>query len=147
MIKYRKSIQLQKTSQDTWYIQSDRGDRYECFQIDNTRTPWSKWWEMQNQSDLRSWQKDLMRDIGSKWPDLTPYMVYKKNAGHSQPHDLALARSEKNHVWILSTAKDFWLIPSDYGQVTFDQENSMGSVLDRDCRLEIGRLRDLLEYQ
>lgn len=146
MINYRKKITLQ-SSNGAWYIQTDKGDRYECFAIDNTSTPWTKWWEMQHQSDLRLWQKDIVRDFGSKWPDILPYMVYKRNAGHSQPHDVLLARSEINKVWILCTERDFWFVASDYGQVDFAIEVSMGSVLEKDCRLEMGLLRDALEYQ
>lgn len=146
MINYKKKITLQKKN-DAWYVDTDRGDRYETFPIDNTHTPWTKWWEMQNQSDLRLWQKEIIRDFGSKWPDLNPYMVYKRNAGYSQPHDIALARSESNKVWILSTERDFWFIVSDYGQVDFHIEQSMGSVLEKDSRLEMGKLRDALEYK
>lgn len=146
MINYKKKITLQKTG-DTWYLQSDKADRYETFAIDNTLTPWTKWWEMQNQSDLRLWQKDILRDFGSKWPDLTPYMIYKRNAGHSQPHDICLARSERNKIWILITERDFWFVKSDYGQIDFQIDQSMGSVLDQQCRLEMGNLRDALEYQ
>lgn len=147
MINYKKKITLQKKQDDTWYIETDKGDRYETFAIDNTVTPWTKWWEMQNQSDLRLWQKDILRDFGSKWPDLTPFMVYKRNAGHSQPHDICLARSERNKIWILITERDFWFVQSDYGQVEFPVTESMGSVLNQEHRLEMGNLRDALEYQ
>jgi hypothetical protein len=146
MINYKKKITLQKQN-DAWYIDTDRGDRYETFPIDNTHTPWTKWWEMQNQSDLRIWQKEILRDFGSKWPDLTPFMVYKRNAGYSQPHDIALAYSQSNKVWILSTERDFWFVRSDYGQVDFQIDDSMGSVLEQTARLEMGRLRDALEYK
>lgn len=146
MIKYKKKITLQKNN-DAWYIESDRADRYETFAIDNTATPWTKWWEMQNQSDLRLWQKDILRDFGTKWPDLTPYIVYKRNAGHSQPHDICLARSERNNIWILITERDFWFVKSNYGQIEFNIDQSMGSVLDQTHRLEMGNLRDALEYQ
>jgi len=146
MIDYRKKIVLQK-SNDAWYINTDKGDRYECFPIDNTATPWTTWWGMQHQSELRLWQKDIVRDFGSKWPDLSPFMVYKRNAGHSQPHDIVLAHSEINKVWILVTEQDFWFVQSDYGQVDFGCELSMGSVLDQQARLEMGLLRDALAYQ
>lgn len=146
MINYRKKITLQKQN-DTWHIDSDKGDRYECFGIDNTKTPWTKWWDMQNQSELRLWQKDIIRDFGSKWNDIVPFMVYKRNAGHSQPHDIVLAHSEINKVWILCTERDFWFVQSEYGQVDFHTDNSMGSVLEKQARLEMGLLRDALEYQ
>lgn len=147
MIKYKNKITLQKKSDGTYYIESDRADRYETFAIANTITPWTKWWELQNQSDLRSWQKDILRDFASKWSDLTPFLVYKRNAGHSQPHDICLAHSQSNNIWILATERDFWFIQSDYGQVDFPVDQSMGSVLDKSSRLEMGKLRDALEYQ
>lgn len=147
MINYKKKITLQKRSDGTCYLESDRGDRYETFAIDNTKTPWTKWWELQNQSDLRLWQKDIARDFGSKWPDLCPFVVYKRNAGHSQPHDICLAHSQKNKIWILMTERDFWFVNSDYGQIDFLVSDSMGSVLDSDNRLQMGLLRDALEYQ
>lgn len=146
MINYKKKITLQKQN-DSWYIDTDKRDRYETFAIDNTTTPWTKWWEMQDQSELRLWQKDILRDFGSKWPDLVLYIIYKKNAGHSQPHDICLARSELNKVWILITERDFWFINSDYGQVELHIDDSMGSVLNKDHRLQMGFLRDRLEYQ
>lgn len=147
MIRYRKNIELQKTNQGNWYLQSDRGDRYECFAIDNTTTPWTTWWDMQNQSDLRLWQKDILRDFASKWSDIAPYVVYKKNQGHSQPHDLALARSERHKIWILITERDFWFVASDYGQVVFTVSDSMGSVLEATARQQMGILRDCLPDQ
>jgi hypothetical protein len=146
MINYKRKIELQKQN-DAWYIQSDKGDRYECFAIDNTKTPWTKWWEMQHQSDLRLWQKEIVRDFGSKWPDIVPYMVYKRNAGYSQPHDICLARSESMQVWILSTERDFWFVQSNYGQIDFHIDNSLGSILEQQPRLEMGKLRDALAYQ
>jgi hypothetical protein len=146
MINYKRKIELQKQN-DAWYIQSDKGDRYECFAIDNTRTPWTKWWEMQHQSDLRLWQKEIIRDFGSKWADIVPYIVYKRNAGYSQPHDICLAHSEINKVWILSTERDFWFVQSNYGQIEFHIDNSMGSILEQPSRLEMGKLRDALVYQ
>lgn len=146
MINYKKKITLQKQN-DAWYIDTDKGDRYECFAIDNTKTPWTKWWEMQNQSELRLWQKDILRDFGSKWPDLTPFMIYKRNAGHNQPHDICLARSDYNKIWILITERDFWFVNSDYGQIDFHIDQSMGSVLEQDHRIEMGNLRDALDYQ
>lgn len=146
MINYRKKITLQKNG-DAWYINTDKGDRYETFPVTNTSTPWTKWWEMQNQSDLRLWQKDIIRDFGSKITDLTPFVVYKRNTGYSQPHDITLARSESLKIWILATEQDFWFAVSDYGQVDFVIDESMGSVLDKNSRLEMGLLRDALEYQ
>jgi hypothetical protein len=146
MINYRKKIVLQKSANTGWYLESDRADRYEVLPVTGTQTPWTQWWDKQNQSELRNWQKDIIRDFGSKWSDLNPYLVFKRGGGYSQPHDIVLARSEKFKIWILITEKDFWFQSSDYGQVEFLNEDSMGSVLDKDSRIEMGLLRDALPY-
>lgn len=147
MIKYRKNITLERKPDGTYRLKSDQGSVYEAFAIDNTLTPWSSWWNMQNQSDLRLWQKDILRDFGTHWPDLTPYIVYKRNAGHSQPHDMALARSEEYKVWILSTEKDFWIVPTAYDNFDFNIDDSVGSILDRICRQEIYKIVDALPFK
>lgn len=146
MINYKKRITLQKMSGNIWFLDTDKGDRYETVPVIGSHTPWTQWWEKQDPSDLRTWQKDILKDFGSKWRDLTPYVVYKKGAGYSQPHDIALARSDSNQVWILSTERDFWFVSSDYGQVDFVVEDSMGSVLEQGNRFEMGKLRDALPY-
>ena len=144
MIKYKKQIIIARYPSGDWYINSDRNDRYECFAITNTNTPWTKWWEMQDQSELRLWQKDIMRMFASKLSDLEPYVIYKKNQGYSQPHDLALCHSQSFNLWFLSTQDDFWIIQSNYGQVELPIEQSLGSVLQRQHRDEIFKVYSAL---
>ncbi len=146
MITYRKTITLDQSQSGEYTIKTDRGSRYQAFAIANSQTPWSTWWEMQNQSDLRLWQKDIMRDFGTRWNDLTPFVIYKKNAGHSQPHDMALANSASKNIWIFSTERDFWIIPSQFGNFDFSVEDSMGSILDVTTRKEIYKVIDTLGF-
>jgi hypothetical protein len=142
MIKYKKTITIAKHHNDNWYIDTDKSDRYECFAIDNTTTPWTKWWEMQNQSDLRVWQKDIIREFATHISDMMPFMVYKRNAGHSQPHDIMLAHSEERKLWILSTETDFWITETNYGSFELNKQDSLGSVLDKSHRFEIYEVID-----
>lgn len=147
MIKYRKTITLNQRPSGEFQLKSDQGSQYEAFAIANTLTPWSAWWDMQNQSDLRLWQKDILRDFGTHWPDLTPFIVYKRNAGHSQPHDIALAQSKDFKTWILSTERDFWIVPTTYDNFDFSVEDSIGSILDRTTRNEIYKIVDGLPFK
>lgn len=144
MINYKKKIIIAKYPSGDWYINTDRGDRYECFAITNTNTPWTQWWGMQNQSSLREWQKDMMRPFATKILDMEPYIVYKKNHGHNQAHDVMLCHSEFTHLWFLSTTNDFWIIQSDYGQIELPIEDSLGSVLERTSRDEIWKVYENL---
>jgi len=134
MIKYRNAITLRKMPTDEWRLNSDRGDVYETFSIVNNQTPWTAWWDMNHHSDLREWQKDIARMFAGKYEDLTPFVVFKKGHGHSQPHDIMLAHSEQHKVWILMTNDDFWIVNCDYGQFDFNKKDSLGSVLDLDTR-------------
>lgn len=147
MIRYRNSITLNHAPSGEYQLRSDQGSHYQAFEIANTRTPWTAWWEMQNQSDLRLWQKDILRDFGTHWPDLTPFIVYRKNAGHSQPHDIALARSQEFKTWILSTQRDFWVVPTVYDNLEFAVSDTIGSILDHSARTEIYRIIDGLPFK
>lgn len=136
-INYQVQISIKSTQSDDLRIDTDVKDQYLCFPVQNDSTPWSKWWEMNDHSDLRLWQKDIMRDFGSKWPDLTPFVVYKKNHGYSQPHDIALAHSESKNIWILITSRDFWITAKNTTPIDFYKNKSMGSILDPAVRKEI----------
>lgn len=147
MIKYRKTITIDQSQSDEYRIHSDQGSRFQAFAIVNTDTPWSTWWDMQHQSDLRLWQKDIMRDFGTYWRDLTPLIIYKKNAGHSQPHDMCLAHSQDYKIWLFSTQRDFWIMPSQYGNFDFTVNDSMGSILEPAVRQEIYKVIDAMRLR
>lgn len=141
-IRYKNKIILNQHQEAEWTIDTDRGDRYKMFGIAGNRSPWTDWWGMQDQSELRVWQKDVMRDFGSLWSDLTPFVVYKPMQGHSQPHDVCVSHSEQEGIWLLSTEKDFWIVRSQYGNIEFDQAQSLGSVLKIEDRQSIYLVRD-----
>jgi hypothetical protein len=139
-INYQKKISI-RTQADELLIETDVKDRFYCFRVQDNLTPWSKWLEMNARSDLRLWQKDIMRDFATRWTDLTPYVVYKKNHGYNQPHDIAVCNSESKNIWILITERDFWIKGSGI-PVTFDRNDSMGSILDPEVRHEIYQVID-----
>jgi hypothetical protein len=143
-INYQVKITVKKSTTDDIRIETDVKDQYECFKVQDHLTPWSKWWEMNDHSDLRLWQKDIMRDFATRWPDLTPYVIYKKNHGYSQPHDIAMAYSESKNIWIFITERDFWLTPSNKFPVHFEKTKSMGSILDPVVRKEIYQVIDAI---
>lgn len=136
MINYRNTITVSKRQNDEWYIDTDKGDRYQTFAVMNSKTVWTEWWQMQHQSDLRLWQKDILREFANRYfEDLSPYVVYKSQHGRNQPHDIALAHSDIDKVWLLMTQHDFWLIKSDWGEITVKRgQDSMGSILDENNR-------------
>lgn len=136
MINYKKRITLSRHSSGDWYLHTDKGDRYEAFAVAQSNTKWSQWWGMQHQSDLRLWQKDILREFAnSHFPDLTPYVVYKKHQGHSQPHDIAVAFSEEDKTWLVITSEDFWIVNSDYGEIILERGvNSCGCITDPKVR-------------
>lgn len=144
MIRYRKQIKLAKSPNGEWRIESDRGDRYETFKIENNSTPWTAWWDMNVHNDLREWQKDIGRMFANKWEDLTPYVVFKKGHGYNQNHDVFLAHSEKENIWLMMTAEDMWIVPTNYGEFHIAKEDSLGSVIEQDTRQTIYNLLDNL---
>ena len=141
-INYQKKISI-KTQADDILIETDVKDRFYCFRVQDESTPWSRWWEMNCHSDLRLWQKDIMRDFATRWTDLTPYVVFKKNHGYNQPHDVAACYSESKNIWIVITERDFWIKPGAT-PITLDKNDSMGSILDPEARKEIYQVIDAI---
>lgn len=141
-INYQKKISI-KLQADDILIESDVKDRFYCFKVQDESTPWSRWWEMNSHSDLRLWQKDIMRDFATRWQDLTPYVVFKKNHGYNQPHDVAVSYSESKKIWIVITERDFWIKPGNM-PITIDKNDSMGSILDPAVRKEIYQVIDAI---
>ena len=141
MIMYKNKICIKQTRQGEWIIESDRGQRYDTIKVEGTNTPVSKWWEMNNHSDLREWQKDVL--IAELWRavgELDLFVVYKKGQGYNQPHDICLARWQD--VWILSTNEDTWIVKNDSSEFWLDKSTSLGSVLDKDVRRLIYEIYD-----
>lgn len=144
MIKYRKKITIKHTANGDVKIQSDRGDVYDTFAVNDPHTPWTTWWNMNHHSNLREWQKDVAKMFADKFSDLTLFVVYKKGHGHNQPHDIALFHSEQHKIWLMSTTNDFWVESTDLGQFDLDVSNSAGSVLDKPVRDNLYEVIDQL---
>lgn len=140
MINYRKKITLSliANSENEWNIHTDRGDRYRAFAITGNNI-WTSWNEMQVKSELRSWQKEIMREFANRYfEDLVPYIVYKPRQGQNQDHDISIAYSKSDGTWLIMTIDDFWIVPITYGEFTVERNiNSMGKILDMDVRKSV----------
>lgn len=120
MIRYQKKITIQRTTSGAMTIAGDRmAAKYKTTPI-NGKDVVSVWWERQNRSDLREWQKDMLirhipdafHCIDWQW-ELTPYLVYLDGQGYNQPHDVAFAKlehpEEKNNIYLLGTGEHSWI--------------------------------------
>lgn len=141
-LRYRNKITLDRTQLETFKILTDLSDEYETAWITkNSNTPIGDWWQKQHQSDLRIWQKETIRDLKNYlFEDLTPLMVYKRGHGYSQPHDIALAYSEQDKVWVFMTERNTWITQNGYANFTLNVEDAMGPVTDRATRDELWQL-------
>lgn len=147
-IKYNKKIVLERKRNGDIDLDTDRGDLYKTFQYNNSNNPVSNWWSDQHQSELRQWQKDLVVGYAADaLGPLTLFVINKRGHGYSQDHDICLAYSERHSIWVLSTEHDYWIVKSDYGQIVFNKENSLGSVLIKQDRLQIGEVWDEIKSQ
>lgn len=147
-IKYNKRIILERKRNGDIVLDTDRGDLYQTFQYNKTKNPVSDWWQDQSQSELRNWQKDLVVGYaGDALGELTLFVINKRGHGYSQDHDICLAHSQKHNLWILSTENDYWITKSDMGQIIFEVDKSLGSVLEKECRFQIGDIWDEIKQQ
>jgi len=148
MIKYNKRVILDRKRNGEIVIDTDRGDLYQTFQYNKTKHPISDWWSDQNQSELRSWQKDLVVGYaGDALGPLTLFVINKRGQGYSQDHDMCLVHNQLFNVWVFATQNDYWIVKGDQGQIIFDRNDSLGSVLDKHCRLEIGNIWDKIKQE
>jgi hypothetical protein len=145
MIAYGKKIILRENRTGDWMLESDKGFKYLTSPIVNTRTPITDWWEKNVHNDLREWQKDaIVKTLGDSFDaTIIPYLVYRKGHGYSQSHDITLVRFDT--TWVLSTQKDLWITNSNYGEIIFDIEDSLGSVLDRNVRDVVYKIADAIK--
>jgi len=137
MIRYNQKIRISK-NRSYWHMESDRGDRYEIMPTKRNRkgNMWTEWWDTQNQSDVRRWQKDIMREFANRYfTDLQPWLVWKQNQSYQDAHDIMVARSELSHTWLIATQDDFWCVPTEYGEFTVLRgKDSMGDCTDPNQR-------------
>jgi hypothetical protein len=148
MIKYKKTITLQRKRNGTLQIVSDKGDIYETTETTEGRTMVTDWWANQHQNELREWQKDLVvKYAGDAFGKGSLYSIYKKGKGYKQPHDMCLFYSEEFNCWVFATQDDYWIQFSDSGEIIFDKSDSIGNVLNKEDRLLIGNIWDQLKKE
>jgi hypothetical protein len=148
MIKYKNSITIQHRRNGDIDILSDKGDLYKTFSNTYSKNPITDWWGDQHKSELREWQKDIV--LGYAVDALgqgTTFLINKKGQGYSQAHDMALFYIPKHKCWIFSTQEDYWIQFSDGGEVIFERKDSLGSLLNKEDRLTIGQIWDMLKQQ
>ena len=137
MIQYKQRITVASNQSGTWSMVTDRGDRYEIMPAKQTRQTWTDWWVTQSQTEARRWQKDIMREFANRYfSDLHPWLVWKRGQSYSAAHDVVVCHSEAQHTWLISTQRDFWCVPTQYGEFTVTHdENSLGDCTDQQVRL------------
>ena len=141
-LRYRNKITLDKTKLGTFKITTDLADEYETAWT-NTRsaTPWGEWKEKQHLSDLRQTQLDWFRTLATTlFNDLKPLMVYKRNNGFSQPHDIAVAYSDQDSVWVFMTESHTWITQSAYANFTLNVAEAFGPITNKDTVEELWKL-------
>lgn len=137
MIQYRDKITVSKNRTGIWHMQSDKGDRYELMPAKRTRQTWTDWWSTQSQTEARRWQKDIMREFANRYfSDLHPWLVWKQGGSYQDAHDIVVCHSEAQHTWLISTQRDFWCVPTEYGEFTVKHlQDSLGDCTDKTVRL------------
>lgn len=120
MIRYNKTITFRRTLSGQLTITGDKmAVSYKTTAINGYEYV-RRWWEMQNQSPLREYQKDLLvKLLPSAFRDLDwryehkPYVIYAEGAGYNQPHDMTLVTLEhpesKKLIYIFGTAEHTWI--------------------------------------
>jgi hypothetical protein len=125
-IKYKKQIELDLHPTHGWRITTDRGDQFHTLPYSNV----TEWWAQQNPSEIRDWQKDIA--IKMTYDVLGPvimYNVFRQGQGYNQPHDVCFVRNERFNFCILSTVTDFWITKNSGGNIKFNVEDSLGSIM------------------
>lgn len=144
MIRYKKEITIKESRTGDWQLTTDFGQTWELNPIEHGNTPITNWWEKQHQSDLRQWQKDvILKLFADAFGCVTPFVVYQRGKGYSQPHDLCVARF--GDIWIISTQDDLWITENKYATFTLKKEDTIGSVLDPLVRQDLFTSRDKIK--
>lgn len=150
MIRFNKKISLQQTRMGEWRLISDRNDQFDLLQITHTseHNSITRWWDMQHQSELRRWQKDIFIQELSRLghgDDFVLWVPYRRGQGHSQPHDICLVYHLKHKIWILSLQEYHWLIPSNMYDCEFHIDQALcADILTRQGRDQIYMIIDEL---
>lgn len=128
MLLYRKKVFITHNTNADIGIDTDNHDKYHSLTVDKI----NRWWEMNAQTELRDWQKDIILKMGADaMGDWRSYILYKKGQGHNQTHDMCLTYFSHSNLFIFSTQRDFWIIEKQKGKLTMlDVNDSVGSILD-----------------
>jgi hypothetical protein len=144
MIRYNRKITLDQKRNEQWQLNSDRGSTYDTLLYSNI----TLWWNSQAQTELRGWQKDIcVVETANVFGRLELYAAYQKGHGWAQNHDICLVRNTEYNIWVLSTLDDYWICESDAGNIVFDRENSLGSIMNEQDRRVIYQIYDNLRLQ
>lgn len=143
MIRFNRRIQVQLTKIGQWRLTTDRADDYELLMLtkNQNQTLITDWWNMQHQSELRHWQKDIfvqeLTRMGSG-DDFILFVAYKKGQGYNQAHDICLMYHIKHKIWILSTQEYHWFTPSEFIDCDFLKQEALElDILTRSHRDQI----------
>jgi hypothetical protein len=144
MIRFKNQITIKQYSSGDFQLKTDFGQIWELNPITHGNTPITVWWEKQHQSELRTWQKDaLLKLFGDALGSATPFVVYQKGKGYSQPHDLFVAKFFD--LWIVSTQDDLWITETKYGEFILNKDDSIGSILDPYIRKDLYQAVDKIK--
>jgi hypothetical protein len=148
MIRFKNKITIDQRRSGEWIMDTDRGDQYEMLQLTNRGHIFTEWWNMQHQSQLRTWQMDVfLRELTRRGhsDDFIIWTVYKRGQGHNQPHDIAVMYHQGMKLWILSTEEYHWLLPGSLQFTNFYKDLAIEADLSKpEDRQDIYPLTDLL---
>lgn len=140
MIRYKKTVTFRRTVSGQLTITGDKmAVSYKTRAINGYEYV-RQWWEMQHQSTLRTYQKDLLvKLLPSAFKDLdwryahTPYVIYADGAGYNQPHDMTLVtlrhpESDKT-IYIFGTEEHTWIHQesNSKGKFTIHADDAIGA--------------------
>ena len=123
---------IQQNKSGDWILDTDRGDRYQMLQVFSKSQPFTSWWNMQHQSELRTWQMDVfLRELTRRGhgDDFVIWAVYKSGHGYNQAHDIALMYHLGMKLWVLSTNEYHWLMPGAMINCEFHKDQAIDADL------------------
>jgi hypothetical protein len=155
MIRYNKRIEFNINPNDNQLtLKTDRGQIWLTSAVKNSTTPWTTWWERQNENEWRRDQTDyFLKTFANTYLRLsylnepTLYVIYQKGGGYNQQHDMALMHIKNANVWFFSTHDHTWIYPSSYDSFVLDADKALGSIKERSVRQQIYDIDDVIRGQ
>jgi len=144
MIKYKKTVVLDRRRNGEWQIQTDVGDHYRTTMYQE----YNQWWDKQRQTEFKKWQRDIcLWETANIVGQCEMFDIYKHGQGWNQDIDICLVHSPEYHLWVLSTTDDFWICESDGTNIQFNRSDSMGSINNPENRKLIYSVYDHLKKE